>query len=77
MEEFISIAIIGALLSVIYEWLAKSFTDPVASKLGIIIASIILGTAYTLIRDTEYYQTVLLILGSASTFYGLFINKRK
>ena len=77
MEEFISIAIIGALLSVIYEWLGKRFTDPIDSKLGIIGASVILGTAYTIIRDTEYYQTVLLILGSASTFYGLFINKRK
>lgn len=76
LEEFLQIAVVGALLSVAFEMLHKRFNlSKQGSKLAVIGLSLIVGTVYYFLVDTVYWQAVTGILMASSTVYALLLNK--
>lgn len=75
MDAFIQIAIIGAALSALVEFVqAKTGAKSLETKMLAIILSIIVGTLYWFFSQTAYYQSVLGVLAAASTVYAVFFN---
>lgn len=76
IQEFAAIGIVGALISLLIQMLKGRYgTDSTSTKLLTIALAIGFGSFYVLVRDTQYFQTVLTILGSSSTIYALFLKK--
>lgn len=69
------IGILGITASLIMEWI-KSKWGPTSttSKFIIIALSLVLGTIYVLIKDTQFFITVLAILAAASLIYAFFMK---
>lgn len=76
IQEFLGIAVVGALLSLIIEVFAKNIKNQTISKAITLILSIVVAGAYVWVRSTPYFQTVVLVLGTASIVYGFFLNKK-
>lgn len=77
INEFLAIAVVGALLSVVFEVIGKKFpTNPNKTKALVILLSLIVGGFYVWIRSTPYFMTFITVLGAASTVYSLFFNKK-
>lgn len=76
LNDFIAIGIVGAALSLLVEVVKERFKDGFASRTIVIISSLIIGGLYVWVRSTPYYETVLIVLASASTFYGFFLAKK-
>lgn len=77
INEFLAIAVVGGLLSVIFEFINSSYpSNPFKTKLLVIGLSLAVGAFYVWLRSTPYFATVLTILGAASTVYALFFNKK-
>lgn len=76
MQEFLSIGIIGAMLSFGVEWVqAKWGTSSLETKAISIIGSIVLGVlVWALSFNVAIYEAVLGILASASTVYAMFFS---
>lgn len=76
INNFLGIAIVGSALSLLMQW-AKAHLGgyPLGNKLVIVAASLVVGSAYYFLQDTAYWQTVLGVLASASTFYAFFLKK--
>lgn len=74
-QDFLGIAVVGALLAVVIQGLKKWFgTESLATKALTILLSIVVGGVYVWLRSTVYYQTVLVILGASSTVYALLLK---
>ena len=73
IQEFMNIAIVGAILSVVIELLPKS--NPTATKAITLTLAIIVAGGYVWVTNTPYFQTVVTVLGVASIVYGFFIKK--
>lgn len=73
--DFLSVGIIGAILSVIFQWIKLKFgLDSTKSKVAIAGLSLIVGTGYAFARKTVWWPTALGILASASTVYSLLLK---
>lgn len=78
LTEFTSIGIVGIVLSLVIEVITRFWaTKPLTSKVIAVIAAVIVGVIYTLLRQTVWWTTILAILGAASTVYSLFFNSNK
>lgn len=77
IQEFLAISVVGALLSLTIEWIMKEVSNPLLSKVVTLVLAIITAGLYVWVRSTPYFETVILVLGTASTVYGLFLNKKK
>lgn len=76
INDFIGIAIVGSSLSLVIDFIkARWGVESNATKFAVIGLSVILGTVYFFLRDTVLWQTILGILGAASTFWALFLKK--
>lgn len=76
INEFIGIAIVGTGLSILIDLIKAKFgTDATKTKLLTVVLAVVLGTAYHFASHTVYWQSVLSILGVASTFYAFFLRK--
>lgn len=76
IQEFLAIAVVGAIMSLTIELVLKNVSNPLVSKLVTAFLAIIVAGLYVWIRSTPYWETVILVLGTASTVYGFFLNKK-
>jgi hypothetical protein len=76
INEFLGISIIGVLLSLSIEMLTSHVSNPLMTKFVTAILAILVAGAYVWVRSTPYFQTVILVLGVASTVYGFFLNRK-
>lgn len=78
ITDFLAISIVGTLLSVGVEYIQGLYGTTSGKTKGIVIlGSMILGTAYVIIRDTPIFPTVLGILSASSTIFAMFYNGNK
>lgn len=79
VEAFLSIGIVGALLSFGIQWMQNKWgVEGSETKAIAIVASIVLGGFVWLFQGTEMWASMLGVLASASTVYAmLFSGARK
>lgn len=76
INAFLGIAIVGAALSLVIEWVTNKLgTNSAGSKAVAIGLSILVGGAYWYLSSTAIWQSILGVLAAASTVWALFINK--
>jgi hypothetical protein len=73
ITDFLGIGIVGTVLSLVFQY-AKT-TSGMKSKLWMAGLSVVIGTGYFFLRQTNYFETVLGVLASASTIYSLFLKQ--
>lgn len=76
IQEFISIAVVGAFLSLIVEMVKDHKFNPLTTKAFTIGLAIITAGGYVWVRSTPYFETLITVLGTASIVYGFFLNKK-
>lgn len=76
IQEFLGIAVVGALLSLAIEVLTLKSKNPTVTKFITLVLAIAVAGAYVWVRSTPYFQTVVVVLGTASIVYGFFLNKK-
>jgi hypothetical protein len=75
INDFMGIAIVGAALSVVIQAIKNRFgTESGETKALTIALSLVVGAAYVGIRSTPYFETVILVLGSASAVYAILMR---
>lgn len=78
INDFLSIAIVGAALSLAIEWITNKWgTGSAASKAIAIVLSVVVGGAYWYLSSLAIWQSILGVLAAASTVYALFLNRPK
>lgn len=76
INDFLGIGIVGGVLSIAFELIKKRLPNsPEAKRLAILGLSLVVGTAYWALMQTQWHQTVLGVLAAASTVYALFLKK--
>lgn len=76
IQDFIAIGIVGVILSGIINFAKKKWgVQSNKTKVLTVALSLIVGAGYVWLRATPYFETVLIVLGSASTVYALVIKK--
>jgi biotin transporter BioY len=77
INDFLGIAIVGAIVSALIEWVTRKWgTTSLASKAVAIVISIIVGGFYTYFSGTVWWTTIIGVLAAASTVWALFIPKQ-
>jgi hypothetical protein len=75
LDTFLQIALVGVLASALIEIINKKFgLGSSMAKVITIGVSILLGTIYFFLKDTVLWQTILGVLGTASTVYAFFLK---
>ena len=75
IENFLSIGFVGASLSVLIEYIKSKYgITSSKSKALVLVLSFIFGMLYVTFNGTAIFQTVTMVLGSASTIYSLFFR---
>ena len=78
MENFLSISIIGVIVSGIIELVTRiADTRPLVSKFVAVGVSLVIGTGYYFLSSAVWFPTVLTILAIASAVHALFLTKNK
>ena len=76
INEFMSIAIIETITSFIINYIKKKLgTTSTGTKSLTVALSSIIGGFYVWLRGTSYFESVVLILTTASTIYALLMPK--
>lgn len=76
INAFLGIAIVGAALSFVIEFITNKLgTNSVRSKAVAIGLSVVVGGLYWYLSGTAIWQSVLGVLAAASTVYAILINK--
>ena len=73
METFLQIGIVGVLASLLVEWLMED--SKIDGRYVAVIVSLLFGGTYWLFSDTAIWQSVLGVLGAASTVYAFIFHK--
>lgn len=77
MQDFLGIAVVGAIVSIIMEQVqAKYGTGKLASRVAVIVLSLVFGGFYWFFNDTAFYQSVLGVLATASTVYAFYYSDK-
>ena len=76
INEFLGIAVVGALLSLFIEVVTLKVKNPTVSKFITLLLAILVAGAYVWVRSTPYFPTIIVVLGTASIVYGFFLNKK-
>ena len=77
INEFLGIAVVGAILSLVIEVVTMKISNPLVTKFVTLVLAVVVAGAYVWVRGTMYFQTVIVVLGTASIVYGFFLNKKK
>lgn len=78
LSAFLEISIVGALLSLVIEYITnKANTNPLGGKTLAILLSIVVGAAYWFLSGTAIWQSILGILAAASTVYAIVFSGSK
>lgn len=77
ISDFLSITIVGAGLSLAIEGIKAKFgvIHPNITKALTIGLAIVIGFVYVLLRETIWWETIMVVLGAASTVYAIFLNQ--
>jgi len=76
VNDFVAITIVGAGLSLAIEWLKGKYgTNGKALKTIVILMALLLGGVYVWLRQTSYFQTIIVVLGAASMFYAFLLKE--
>lgn len=76
MDNFLSIAIIGVILSFIIEGINRYLeVNSLGAKIITVVASLVIGGLYFAFSQTQIWESVLGVLASASTVYALLLKK--
>lgn len=74
--EITQYLIIGVAVSMLVQWLKNKYgTDSNKTLIIVLGLSIITGSVYYFIKDTNYYQTILSILAMAGAFYTYILQR--
>jgi DMSO reductase anchor subunit len=76
IQNFLAIAVVGVFLSLIIELVTKKISNPSLTKLITLVLAIVVAGVFVWVKNTPYFQTVIVVLGTASTVYGFFLNKK-
>lgn len=77
INDFLAISVVGALLSLVIEWLTNVWgTERWATKMVTLLFAIVVGGFYIWARNTAWFPTMITVLGAASIVYGFFLNKK-
>jgi hypothetical protein len=75
LTDFLAIGIVGVALSLFIQVVKGKFGGSSGrTKLITLGLAVVVGTGYTLLRETAIFQTVLEVLASASTVYAFFFK---
>lgn len=78
ITSFLSIGVVGAALALAIQYIkslsALSQVNSLGIKLLTIVACVVVATVYYFAAQTPWWPTVLVILGTASTVYALFLK---
>ena len=78
ITDFIAIPIVGIVVSAIVEGITRlAETEPLASKFVAIGVSLIAGIGYYFAQGTSWWASAILILGTASAFWSIFLTSNK
>jgi hypothetical protein len=77
IQEFLGIAVVGALLSLALEYITGHVKSKNASKAITLVLSLVVAGGYVWVRSTPYFETMVTVLGVASIVYGFVFNKEK
>jgi len=76
LQDFIGIAIVGSGLSLLVQYLKQKLgTTSWVTKFMLVGLSLLVGGLYVWVRATNWYGSVLGVLGAASTFYAFFLKR--
>jgi hypothetical protein len=77
MDNFLAIGIIGAIISIIFEYGKKKWgVESHQSKILMISISMIIGAVYYWASSLAIWQSVLGILAASSTMYAMFYSNK-
>lgn len=76
IQEFLGIAVVGGILSLIIEVVTSKVSNPNVTKAVTLGLAIVVAGMYVWVRSTPYFETVIVVLGTASIVYGFFLNKK-
>lgn len=72
----LEIAIVGAALSFLVQWLKNAFgTEAWQTKLITVVLALVVGGLIYLFQNTAYWETAVGILAAASTVYAFLLKK--
>ena len=75
INDFLSIAIIGAVLSIVIQFIKNKFgMNANMIKLMTILLAVFVGIVYYFLSQTIWWQTILGVLAAASTVYALLLK---
>ena len=75
IKELLSLSIVGAILSLIIQFVkTKISAEPNDVKAFTIVLSLLIGSFYYLLSDTEFFVAVVGILTTSSTVWALLIK---
>ena len=75
INDFLGIAIVGAALSAIVEFIKNKYgTASWVTKLLTVVLAILVGTGYYFLQGTGLLTTILGVLAAASTVYAYFLK---
>jgi len=73
--DFLGIGFVGVALSIVVQSIKDRWGgDSAGTKALVLVLSLFVGGLYVAFRDTPIFQTVLMVLGAASTVYALFFK---
>jgi len=76
INDFLGIMIVGVALTFVIQLIKNAFgTSSLKTKGLTILLSIVIGLLYYWVRTTQWYETILGVLGAASATWALLINK--
>lgn len=76
--EFLSLAVVGAAVSVLMQWVKKYVGDDKNSlQMAMIVVSVVIGSVYFFLVGTPAWEAILSILATATTVYEYVIKKTK
>lgn len=76
IQDFLAIGVVGAGVSTAIDIIKVKYgTSPYKTKLVTILLSVLVGSGYYFLRETQAFVTVVGVLVSASTFYAFFLKK--
>lgn len=75
MEDFLSITIVGALLSIVIQSVKLKFgTAGNMTKVVTVVLALVVGAGFVWLRSTPYLETVMVILGTSSVVYAFILR---
>ena len=76
MENLLSIAIVGALLSGVIQLIKLKFgTNGIGTKLLTLVLAFVVGGVVYFLQDSAYWENVLGLLGTVSVVYAFLLKK--